>query len=67
MPLWKHTCSLFVGDDDGAADSARYLLELLAEHGPAERLEAVAALCAEHGLQVDGSDESAGSNVSDDD
>ena len=41
---------LAAGDDDGAADLACNLLKLLEKHGPADRLAAVAALCAEHGL-----------------
>ena len=54
IPLFEEELRgcLAAGDDDGAADSARNLLELLDEHGPVERLSAVAALCAEHGLQL---------------
>ena len=39
-----------MGIFDGAAALARILLELMEEHGPTDRLAAVAALCAEHGL-----------------
>ena len=52
LPLFEDELRgcLAAGDDDGAADLACNLLKLLEKHGPADRLAAVAALCAEHGL-----------------
>ena len=43
---------LAAGVREGAEAVAPSLLKLLDEHGPAERMEAVAALCVEHGLQL---------------